>query len=222
MLCAMATRGPYAKGTAKREEILAVTLEVVADKGCRRTYVSEIAERAGLTQAGLMHYFRSREELYEEVLTARGGSPWPDAEAPASAVERFIAALEREQHVRGFVQLAVEFSAEASHPGHPSHGFFLRRQEEHRQALVAAIEAAQREGDVGPRLDAAAAADTLSATADGLRARWLLEPDLDVASRLRALWEQLRTASHPHASSHADACSAEARSPERAAPLAGA
>lgn len=196
MLCAMVTRGPYAKGTAKREEILAVTLEVVADKGCRRTYISDIAERAGLTQAGLMHYFRSREELYQGVLAARDGLDRPDDDGPACAVDGFIEAIELEQRVPGLIQLYVEFSAEATHPGHPSHEFFRRRQEEHRRALVAAIEAAQREGDVGARMDPRAAADLLHAAADGLRVRWLLDPELDVAHRLRALWEQLRAASH--------------------------
>jgi AcrR family transcriptional regulator len=67
----MSRRGAYAKGAVKREEILAVALDVVAKNGCRKATSREIAHRVGLTQPGLMHYFGSREELYQEVLRAR-------------------------------------------------------------------------------------------------------------------------------------------------------
>ena len=67
----MSARGPYAKGEAKRKEILRVALEVVAEMGCRSASNREIAHRAGLSQAGLAHYFGSREELYMAILRTR-------------------------------------------------------------------------------------------------------------------------------------------------------
>ena len=123
----MATRGPYAKGTAKRAEILDAALEAVAQHGIRRTYVSEIAERVGLTQTGLMHHFRSREELYQEVIRTRDEHD-RDAYADTPAgIEGYFAVIEHNRDVPGLVQLYVEFSAEATHPDHPSHEFFLER-----------------------------------------------------------------------------------------------
>ena len=58
----MAQRGSYAKGVAKREEILERTLDVIATEGYDGASVKRIAEAVGLSQAGLLHYFDSKED----------------------------------------------------------------------------------------------------------------------------------------------------------------
>jgi AcrR family transcriptional regulator len=67
----MARRGSYAKGVAKREEILTAALDVIARQGYGRASVRELADAVGLSQAGLLHYFSSKEELFAEVLRKR-------------------------------------------------------------------------------------------------------------------------------------------------------
>ena len=67
----MPSRGPYAKGVAKREEILKAALEVIARHGYRNTSTRELAAAVGLSEAGLLHYFGSKEKLFEAVLRAR-------------------------------------------------------------------------------------------------------------------------------------------------------
>jgi AcrR family transcriptional regulator len=67
----MAQRGSYAKGIAKREEILTSALDVIARNGYRRTSVRELADAVGLSQAGLLHYFSSKEELFQEIVRKR-------------------------------------------------------------------------------------------------------------------------------------------------------
>ncbi|HET7802283.1 MAG TPA: helix-turn-helix domain-containing protein, partial [Humibacillus xanthopallidus] len=67
----MGRRGAYAKGVAKREEILDAALAVIARNGYQRTSVRDIAEAVGLSQAGLLHYFSSKEALFAEVLRRR-------------------------------------------------------------------------------------------------------------------------------------------------------
>ena len=57
----MAQRGSYAKGVAKREEILERALDVIATEGYDGASVKRIAEAVGLSQAGLLHYFDSKE-----------------------------------------------------------------------------------------------------------------------------------------------------------------
>ncbi|WP_349427822.1 helix-turn-helix domain-containing protein [Microbacterium sp. LWS13-1.2] len=191
----MATRGPYAKGTAKRAEILEAALEAVAQHGTRRTYVSEIAERVGLTQTGLMHHFRSREELYEEVIRARDEHDRATyADAP-TGIEGFFAVIEHNQEVPGLVQLYVEFSAEATHSEHPSHHFFLERYASLRTALERDVALARESGDMGGNVDPTAVADLLIAAADGLQVQWLLDRSVDMGGRLRALWSSLCLAS---------------------------
>ncbi|HEY5230670.1 MAG TPA: helix-turn-helix domain-containing protein, partial [Galbitalea sp.] len=60
----MAGKGSYAKGVAKREEILRTALEVFARQGYRGTSLRELADAVNLSQAGLLHYFDSKEELF--------------------------------------------------------------------------------------------------------------------------------------------------------------
>jgi AcrR family transcriptional regulator len=191
----MAVRGPYAKGTAKRAEVLAAALEVVARHGCRRTYVSEIAERVGLTQAGLMHYFRSREELYQEVIRTRDEHDYASYAETPRGIEGFFAVIEHNRQVPGLVQLYAEFSAEAAHPRHPSHDFFQQRYARLRESLEWDVRQAQDDGEMGPGADPSAIAELLMAAADGLQVQWLLDRDLDMVARLRALWQSLCAAS---------------------------
>src|SRR6478752_3642480 len=58
----------YAKGVARRQEILDRAIEVFADKGAEGTSLRAIAEKIGVSHAALLHYFGSREELLVEVL----------------------------------------------------------------------------------------------------------------------------------------------------------
>src|SRR6478735_4816169 len=67
----MARRGSYAKGVAKRDEILERALEVIAREGYHGASVKELADAVGLSQAGLLHYFDSKDELFTAILRKR-------------------------------------------------------------------------------------------------------------------------------------------------------
>src|SRR5688572_368004 len=106
----MAIRGPYAKGMATREEILAVALELFARKGYDRTSVREIARLTGLSQAGLMHHFSTKEELFTEVLRRRdeqsreAAHPSPDEDL---TVDGLVSAVGHNAQEPGLVRLYV-------------------------------------------------------------------------------------------------------------------
>src|SRR3954453_6211418 len=61
----------YAKGRERREEILAAAMELFGARGYRGTTIAQVAERAGLTDAGLLHHFPSKEHLLIAVLQHR-------------------------------------------------------------------------------------------------------------------------------------------------------
>ncbi len=191
----VSNRGPYAKGVEKREEILRVALEVVAEYGCRNASNREIARRVGLSQAGLMHYFGSREELYVEVLRARDNRDTAQYWDPMPDFRGIRAIIEHNTRVPGLVQLFVEFSAEASLGRHPANAFFRERNAWLHGHCVAALHAAQRSGEFGPHLDADEYADIVIAAIDGLQTQWLLDPSMDMAQRLDQLWHALGVAS---------------------------
>ncbi|MBS1907900.1 MAG: TetR/AcrR family transcriptional regulator [Actinobacteria bacterium] len=192
----MKQRGPYAKGTAKREEILAVALEVVAAKGCRNASNREIARRVGLSQAGLMHYFGSREELYMAVLDARDHRDATAYWDPDPSFAGFLRVIENNTRVPGLVQLYVEFSAEASIGRHPAHDFFRARYERVRELSIRSVRMAQAGGEFGPNIDPAVVADVIVAAADGLQQQWLLDRSIDMVARLQAMWDGMATLSH--------------------------
>lgn len=187
----MTRRGQYAKGAAKREEILAVALDVVAEHGCRKASNREIAVRVGLTQPGLMHYFGSREELFIEVLRARDQRDLQEFFADGPSIEGFMALIQHNTAVPGLVQLYIEFSAEASIGKHPAHGYFVERYAWVRKHVAQAVRREQAVGLFGDHYDVTAAADVLISAADGLQQQWLLDNSIDMVGHLRELWSAL-------------------------------
>lgn len=96
----------YAKGLAKREEILNTALEVIARTGYGRTSVRELASAVGLSQAGLLHYFASKEELFAEILLKRDRVDHDRSEPEAGSEIAALASIVRHNaEVPGLVQL---------------------------------------------------------------------------------------------------------------------
>jgi AcrR family transcriptional regulator len=185
----MARRGSYAKGVAKREEILTAALDVIARNGYRRTSVRELADAVGLSQAGLLHYFSSKEELFQEILRKRD-------EVDASAfeglretpIDGFFAVIRHNSEVPGLVQLYAQVSTEAGDPEHPAHEFFIERYRQFRAMFSQLIRDEQAAGRVDPDLDADRIANLFLAAADGLQTQWMLDPSIDMADHVAYLW----------------------------------
>ena len=113
----MTARGQYAKGLAKRDEILDVALELFARKGYDRVSVREIAREAGLSQAGLLHHFSTKEELFLEVLRRRDDRDGdPVDHRHVHSVEHLIGAVRHNASEPGLVRLFVSMSAESADP----------------------------------------------------------------------------------------------------------
>ncbi len=189
-------RGRYAKGVAKRQEILTAALDVIAERGCRRATNREIAERVGLSQAGLLHYFSSREEMYVEVLRARDQRDSAEYWTPHAGIETLLEIMDHNAQVPGLVQLYVEYSAEASIPGHPAHAFFVERYDWIAGRLAHGLRNERRAGVLGPGVDIHTAVELLLATADGVQAHWLVDRSIDMAGEVRAVWDLIRRCSH--------------------------
>ncbi|AXL10856.1 TetR/AcrR family transcriptional regulator [Microbacterium foliorum] len=193
----MARRGQYAKGAAKRAEILAVALDVVAELGTRKASNREIAARVGLTQPGLMHYFSTREELFLEVLRARDERDHERFHSPQRGFQSFLDVIAHNASVPGLVRLYVEYSAEATLEGHPARAFFEERFVWVRALMTEAVRHDQAVELMGPDVDIPYVVDLVIAAADGLQVQWLLDPSIDMADRLARLWQGVRETSWP-------------------------
>ncbi|MPQ96582.1 TetR family transcriptional regulator [Modestobacter sp. I12A-02628] len=172
-------RGEYAKSAARRLQILTAAVEVFSASGFHRGSLRDVAERTGLSQAGVLHHFSSKSELVAAVLT------WRDEQAEG----RFHDALSGVQWIRALVDLVESnqrespqlaemyalLSSEATSPEHPVHEYFTQR---YVWVVANAREALERAAQVGhlrPGVDPASAARTLIALMDGLQVQWLYD-----------------------------------------------
>ena len=163
-----ARRGPYAKGVARRAEILDVALRLYGASSGERPTLAAIAAEVGLTEAGVLHYFGTMDELFVAILEAR------DAHAVDGG------ALTDPDHVwartPGLTKLFVDMSVAAADPNHPAHAFMER----HRQRVHEVVRMALR-------IDDEQAVRLAVAAAEGLQMRWIQNKDTDIAGDLEAL-----------------------------------
>lgn len=184
----MVGRGSYAKGTAKREEILRTALELFARNGYRGTSIRELAAAANLSQAGLLHYFDSKEELLTEVLRKRDDLNGEFFAQADDAVDAMLAVIKHNAEVPGLVQLFTTLSAAATEADHAANGFFAERYSHLRIVLARQIRARQAAGAMDAALDPEKVAAILLATVDGLQLQWLFDPTQDMAANVEYLW----------------------------------
>jgi AcrR family transcriptional regulator len=193
----MVDRGSYAKGRAKRDEIVEVALDLFSRMGYDRTSVREIARLTGLSQAGLLHHFKSKEELFVEVLRRRDDRNervYDENHGHPVSLPGLVQIVRHNSEEPGLVRLYVSMSAESTSPDSPAHEFFENRYEN----LIAdiAVDLARRKaaGEIAVDLDEAALASLVVAAADGLQVQWLLDPEgFDMSERLELLWRLLQS-----------------------------
>lgn len=191
-------RGSYAKGVAKREEILERALEVIAREGYRGASVKVLAEAVGLSQAGLLHYFDSKEELFTEIVRKRDevdmanyGPPVFDDAQPPHLRDGYIQVIRHNSDVPGLVELYSRMSVDAADPQHPAHRFFIERGRNLRALFAEELASSIAAGELSDRIDAETLARIFQAVADGLQLQWMLEPDIDMAAIVAQLFALL-------------------------------
>jgi AcrR family transcriptional regulator len=182
-------RGEYAKTGAKREAILDAALEVFAESGYRAGSLREVAQRVGMSEAGLLHHFRSKSALLQAVLNHRDDLSaalvdfdLPDGVASLRGLEMLARA---NAATPGVIELYCTLSAEATSPDHPAHAYFVQRYEFVRASIGGAFERIEAAGRLMPGVDPQKAAVATIALMDGLQVQWLLDPDsTDMADAL--------------------------------------
>ncbi|WP_375385193.1 TetR/AcrR family transcriptional regulator [uncultured Microbacterium sp.] len=194
----MAQRGSYAKGVAKREEILEAALGVIAREGYRGASVKVIADTVGLSQAGLLHYFDSKDELFTEILRKRdevdlahyGSDALMDA-SPTALRDGYVRVIRHNCEVPGLVQLFSRLAVDGADPEHPAHAYFLGRGASLRKTFTAVLARQQAMGLLTDRIDPDTLARIFQAVADGLQVQWMLDPQVDMPAIIDALFDAL-------------------------------
>jgi AcrR family transcriptional regulator len=169
-------------------------------RGYHNGSLEEVAGQVGMTRAGVLHHFGSKDQLLIEVLEYRDRADVEHLEgrhAPAGLdLFRHLIATARENMERpGIVQTYTVLSAESVTDAHPGQAWFRARYQGLRGLLVDSLRQVcgpdSRSGDA----EIEAAAETIIAVMDGLQIQWLLDPDaVDLARSTAFAIEAILTA----------------------------
>lgn len=187
----MARKGSYPKGDAKREEILERSLTVIAEQGFSGTSVKALAEAVGLSKAGLMHYFESKDELFTEIIRKRDevdNARFVDgSESFEQMIVAYVDLIRHNAEVPGLVELFSYLSVQAADPAHPAHEYFSQRSANLRAMMTDATKHWQKTGRIRPDLDPEDAARIIQAVTDGMQLQWMVDQEVDMAKVVETL-----------------------------------
>lgn len=196
-LRADAHRRPYdsllAKGEDRRQRILGVAERLLARNGWRNTSLAQIAKEAGVTSAGLLHHFESKEQLLNAVLDARDADDATHADYRAgdlvSELSRVPERFDRAPELVGtFTVLLVENIA----PDAPLHDRLHKRYRDAIDIIITTIiERGQRDGRYRPDFDPANKAVEILAFINGMETLWLLDRSIPLTEVFKEYAESL-------------------------------
>ncbi|RPE77803.1 MULTISPECIES: TetR/AcrR family transcriptional regulator [unclassified Frondihabitans] len=173
-------RGPYAKTAAVRARIIEACTGVFAESGYRATTMKEIAERAEISQRGLVHHFGSKEELLAAVIEAREAELAPVMAPLGDAIGSFVsmlAVLAHDSERPGLIELNSLLVAEGASSEHPAHEHYQERYDGLRHYFATAFDQLRESGDLNSELDSSSLASGFVGLLEGLQVQWLYNPD---------------------------------------------
>lgn len=192
----MARAGTYAKGEARREEILQAAMGVLAKDGYRNISLRMIGRALEIEPAHILYYFSSREELLQKVIErwdADSAAAFQGLLDPSTMLDAFVGAIRKNLEIPGIVHLYLTYAAEAVHAEHAAHEFFRARFERTRDMLGEGIRYEQSIGLIPASLKSDLEARKLIALADGLQLQSLVDPRIDAPSDLADAVSSLRS-----------------------------
>lgn len=154
----LSTQQPAVK-TSRREELLAITAELFAQRGFKNTTVRDIADAAGILSGSLYHHFDSKESMVDEILNS----------FQTELFRRYDEVVSSDLGVRAKFEAVIRISFEAIHDHHcevaiyqndaaylgqfDRFGYLNERNLQMRQIWVGLLEEGIRSGTFRPDLD---------------------------------------------------------------------
>ncbi|MFJ4620374.1 TetR/AcrR family transcriptional regulator [Streptomyces sp. NPDC088812] len=178
-----------------RDRILASALTVFSSRGFRGGSLNDIAAAAGLTRAGLLHHFPSKQAVLLALLEQRDAQldlSDPDSRTTLLQLMDQIGPLTEEVVMnREMVQLAHILTAEASGEDHPAREWVARRYARLRADLAIVVRRSIEAGELRADLDPETFGALILAVVEGAENQWLISPDevdpATVVGQLRTL-----------------------------------
>jgi len=182
-----------AKGDRRRQQLVDIAAELFAQTGFRGTGLAAVADAAGVTPAGVLHYFGSKTGLLQAVLEKHYEGELPKLEqasrmhSPEGLIRIFEVVVEGLVDRPGLARLFSVLVAENLAPDDPAHANFVLRYASLRRAFVDWLERAKQEGSVRRDVDSDSLAVEMVAFMDGVQLQWLIDSDaVDLRACYRA------------------------------------
>lgn len=174
----------------RRTTILAAASALMAEKGSRGTSVAAVAERAGLTDAGVLYHFKTKQDLLVAVVEQFDSDVERTLEEDGRSGIDLIRAT-REwgvgmEQVPEIQSLLIVLTAEQLHGDGPARGYLTRRYRRLLRRYATAFADAAAAGDLRADLDPDFEASAFIAHLDGIRFQWfLLDREISMADSVR-------------------------------------
>jgi AcrR family transcriptional regulator len=180
-----AADGTDVPGTAdqRREQMLHAALEVISARGYADTRIADVAERAGVSPALVIYYFKTKDQLlteairyYEDTWYSVGQSRMAGLTSAAARLEEIVAMSvlsEADPEPASSWQLWLDFWAQAARNAEVA-GVRQKSDERWREMIAALVFEGQEAGEFHP-VDAGSFAIYLSTLMDGLTIQIALE-----------------------------------------------
>lgn len=182
----------------KGKRILAEATHLFAMKGYEATSLGSISRASGISKAGLLHHFPSKEHLLVEILEKGDVENMPHwdrlSSDPWHFLDEFAQAVEVNQQGKTIVKLYTSLSGAATNVENPAHRWLSKYLIRARTAFIQRFEHGKNIGTVSHEAPSEIIASLFVAASDGLKTQWLCSEEknqnnsaFDMATHIRVL-----------------------------------
>ncbi|WP_134430762.1 TetR/AcrR family transcriptional regulator [Mycobacterium ulcerans] len=180
-----------AKGEDRKQRILGVAQRLLSRNGWRNTTLAQIAGEAGVTPAGLLHHFESKEQLLHAVLDARDLDDDAHADRLGDLIGEIAQVADRFTRAPELVGTFTVLLAENIDPDAPLHDRLVSRQRDACEIVAEAIRRGQEAGRYRADLDPTVKAVEILAFIHGMEMTWLLDSSIPLTEVFKEYAEAL-------------------------------
>ena len=180
-----------AKGEDRKQRILAVAQRLLTRNGWRNTTLAQIAGEAGVTPAGLLHHFESKEQLLHAVLDARDLDDDSHADRSGDLLAQIAQVADRFRRAPELVGTFTVLLVENILPDAPLHDRMLARHRDAVDIVAELIRRGQADGRYRTDIDPAVKAVEILAFVHGMETTWLLDPSIPLTEVFKQYAETL-------------------------------
>jgi AcrR family transcriptional regulator len=180
-----------AKGEDRKQRILAVAQRLLTRNGWRNTTLAQIAGEAGVTPAGLLHHFESKEQLLHAVLDTRDFDDDTHADRGGDLIGEIAQVADRFTRAPELIGTFTVLLAENILPDALLHDRLLARHRASVDIVADAIRRGQAAGRFRADIDPAVKAVEILAFVHGMETIWLLDPSIPLSEVFKEYAETL-------------------------------